>query len=464
MKRALLLLLCVTAWPAGAAEKWLEAYNRGVNAVRANNFQAGAQALQRAIEEMPQENAAQRVRDQIFTYVPHFWLGIAKLNLADPDGALQEWRVSEDQAAIRNTPYYAQLQDLIARANSEKRRQAESAATPAKQEANGAISRALSAQMDAVTAGGDRSETYRSAQRKLGDAKGLNAKGGLDVRAYKHAAEIADEARALFASAADDAKKQRAARPVKPAVPSRKPASGEIVIPFDDPSAPKEAIQPAPQTQTQPAPQPPPQPVVPLKQPPVPPVSKAEAKPKAAEPPPEPESEALVAARIAVQQYRRRLVALNLAANDAQRLERQLARQSDPGTIRAVVDEIAAKEKDLDRRTAEISSKAEKAVAAPDVAAQRQLESAYRAYATGDLTSSDRILTDLLSAKQSAEAYLLRGCSRFTQAMLSRRRDVLLASAAADMQTALRLNHSLRLDPVAWSPKLVAFFEKVKGR
>jgi hypothetical protein len=48
--------------------------------------------------------------------------------------------------------------------------------------------------------------------------------------------------------------------------------------------------------------------------------------------------------------------------------------------------------------------------------------------------------------------------------MLSRNGDPLLASAAADIQSALRLNHALQLDATAWSPKLVAFFEKVKGR
>jgi hypothetical protein len=48
--------------------------------------------------------------------------------------------------------------------------------------------------------------------------------------------------------------------------------------------------------------------------------------------------------------------------------------------------------------------------------------------------------------------------------MLSRNGDPLLASATADMQSALRLNQALRLDTGAWSPKLVAFFAKVKGQ
>jgi hypothetical protein len=446
MKRAAVALLLAAALPAFAAEKWVEAYNRGVTQVRTSSFQAGAQSLQRAIEEMPQENAAERVRDQIFTYTPHFWLGIAKLNLGDPDGALREWKISEEQGAIQNTPYYAQLRDLIGRANSEKQRRAEGAATPSKQEANGAIGRALSAQMDAVTAGGDRSETYHAAQRKLAEAKDINAKAGIDVRAYKRSAELAEEARDLFANAAEEAKRQRASRPVRPnPLPQRKPAPGEVIIPFDDVPQPKQTVQPQP-----PAPVP-----VPVTQTVPPPQPKSEV--KKPEPQPEAESEALVSARMAVQQYRRRLVTLNLSTSEAQRLDGELKPRSDAKTIQRVLDQVAAKERELDaRKPAEV-------VTASDPS-HELLQSAYRAFAAGDLTSSDRALTQLLSTKESAEAYLLRGCARYTQAMLSRNNGPLLASATADMTTALRLNPSLRLDPTSWSPKLVAFFEKVKGR
>lgn len=447
MKRVVLLLLLI-AFPAAAAEKWVEAYNRGVSQVRASSFQAGAQSLQQAIGEMPQENAAARVRDQIFTYTPHFWLGIARLNLGDPDGALHEWRISEEQGAIQNTPYFAQLRDLIGRANSEKQRRAVGAATPSKQEANGAIGRALSAQMDAVTAGGDRSDTYHAAQRKLVEAKDVNAKAGVDVHAYKRASDLAEEARGLFAAAADEAKKQRASRQVKPnPLPARKPAPGEVIIPFDDLPQPKPtpapAPTPAPVTQTVP---PPPQPKVEVKKPEPQPETESES-----------ESEALVAARVAVQQYRRRLVTMNLPTTEAQRLDRELKPQSDAKTIQRVLDQVAAKERELDARKTEVIA------TAPDPN-REQLESAYRAFAAGDLASSDRALTQLLATKESAEAYLLRGCARYTQAMLSRNRDPLLASATADMANALRLNRSLKLDSASWSPKLVAFFEQVKSR
>ncbi len=438
MKRAALLLLL--ALPAMAAESWPDAYNRGVDLVRAGKYQAGAQALQHAIDEAPQENAAARVRDQIFTYTPHFWLGIARLNLGDPDGALREWKISEDQGGVQNTVYYAQLRDLIGRANSQKQRRAEGAAVPSKQEANAAIGRAISAQVDAVTAGGDHSDTYHAAQRKLAEAKETNANAGIDVRVYKRAAEIADEARAMFVQAADDAKKQRAARPVK-AKP--KVVVGEVVVPFDDvpqPKAPAPVPVPAPVTQTIPPP----------------PAPKAEV--KKPEPQPEMASEDFVNAELAIQAYRRRLIAMKLSVADAQRIERELKPGSDTKTIRRVVDEVAAKERELDAR-----KPPEVAIAPSPDPARVQLESAYRAFAAGDLASSDRALTELIAAKETAEAYLLRGCERYTQAMLSRNADPLLASATADMQSALRLNHALQLDAAAWSPKLVAFFTKVKG-
>jgi hypothetical protein len=442
VKRALLLLLL--AMPAMAAESWSDAYNRGVDLVRAGRFQPGAQALQRAIEEVPEENATARVRDQIFTYTPHFWLGIARLNLGDPDAALREWKISEDQGAVKNTPYYAQLRDLIGRANLQKQRRAEGAVIPNKQEANAAIGRAISAQVDAVTAGGDHSDTYHAAQRKLAEAKDTNARAGIDVRSYKRAADIAEEARAMFVQAAEDAKKQRAARPVKPPpVALPKPAPGEIVIPFDDVPQPKTPA-PVPVTQTVPPPQPAPQPKAEVKKP--------EAQPEAA-------SEEFVNAQLAVQAYRRRLIAMKLSVVDAQQIERRLKPGSDAKTIRRVVDEVAAKERELDAR-----KPPEVAVAPAPDPARAQLESAYRVFAAGDLASADRALTQLIAMKESAEAYLLRGCERYTQAMLSRNGDPLLASATADMQSALRLNHALQLDATAWSPKLIAFFDNVKGR
>jgi hypothetical protein len=88
MKRAAVAAIAlVLALPVSAAEKWWEAYARGVKAVNEKQYAAGAEALQLAIAEVPVENKAIRTRNEFIVYVPHFFLGIAKFNLGDADGA-----------------------------------------------------------------------------------------------------------------------------------------------------------------------------------------------------------------------------------------------------------------------------------------------------------------------------------------------------------------------------------------
>jgi hypothetical protein len=442
MKRALVMLL-FAALPAFGAEKWYEAYNRGVNAVRSKNYDAAAEALGHALAEMPNESGAARARNEIITYTPHFWLGIARFNLGDLDGALREWKTSEEQGVVQNTPYYAQLREWVGRANSEKQRRSENAAAASKREANAAVGRALSAQTDAVAAGADRSDAYRAAQRKLREALDTNAKAGTDIRVYQRAADLAMQARDLFAGAAADAIKVKAARP--PAVarqtpsPQPQPKPIDIVVPFEPPpqtarvgaGAPARppAAEAAAATQAAAAPQPPPQPA------------------------PEIESEALVSARLAVQAYRRHLLDAHLPSTEAQKFDRQLAGKPDEKAIARVAEQVAQKEKELVKpKMVEVS--------APRPDPRAVLESAYRAFAAGDFTTSDALLTRLLASGASAEAYLLRGCARYTHATLSRGK---LDAASADFRAALKMNRALRLDRSAFSPKLVAYFDQLRA-
>jgi len=348
VKRALIALVIV-AMPAMAAEKWWDFYNRGVNAVRTKNYDVAVTALQRSLAEMPSESGSARARNESIVYVPHFWLGIAKFNLGDVDGALREWRTSDEQGAVQSTQYYSQLRDWVARAQQQKQRTLDSSAADSKRDANGAVGRAVSAQMDAVSAGADRSDRYRAAQRKLQEAVEAVNSAGTDARSYRRAAEIAQQAHDLFASAAEEAKHQKAARPAKP-----------IVI-----------APPTPPPQPQPQPQPQPLPV----QQPV--VVAAAVTPKPAE---------------------------------------------DPMRF--------------------------------------QLEAAYRAFAAGDLGASEQLLSRILTQRETGEAYLLRGCVRYTRSMLAKQQDT--RGATDDFRAALKLNRGLHLDPTAFSPKLIAFFEQIK--
>ena len=443
----------VLALPAFAAEKWWDAYDRGVKAVNAKQYQAGSDALQSAIAEVPNENTAIRARNQIITYVPHFFLGIARFNLGDVDGAMREWKTSEDQGAIQNTDYYAALKEWVARGKTEKQRLAQNAASESKKAADAALSRALSGQMEAVSAGGDQGDAYRTAQRKLQEALDQFNKAGTDVRAYNHAAELAAQSRELFASATEDAKRQKASRPaVQPAakppapVPAPQPAIVETVKVEQKPPAPAPVI-PTATIATQTVAVPPPQPPA--------------------------ESEARVAARIALQKFRQRLMMISAdpqyaaAKNDlakeaklAEAMEARLASVNDDAALKEISNQVAARERDvavlLDRAAA-------KAASANEAQSTRaQLESAYRAFASGNFAVSEDLLTKILTRTPSSEAYLLRGCTRYTRAMLSAKPADMLVGARLDFREALKINRALTLTDHAFSPKLVKFFEDVR--
>jgi hypothetical protein len=396
-----LLLLIATATTLSAApEKWWDAYSRGVAAVNAKNYKAAADALQKSIAEMPNEGTNVRTHKELITYVPHFWLGIAKLNLGDADGALREWRICEEQGVVGRTDYYARMKDWIARAQVEKQRNAQDNAAGAKKAADVAISKALGVQLDALSAGGDRAESYLAAQRKLIEARTQFQKAGTDVGAYRNAEQIAQQAAALFGSAADEGKKQRAARAAAP--PVRKPAP-----------VPVKAAQMIPVA---------PLPVKVNDTPPPAPAVKTETTA------PEVITNAEVAKRIAQQEERRR----------------KLEEAKKPVAVAPAI-----------------------VVTAPPLPPTQRpdLRPAYRAFASGNLAASEQLLTGILNAQPAAaEAYLLRGCARYTRAMLSRTPDPLLLAATDDFRAALQHNRALRLDREAFSPKLVAFFEQVRER
>ena len=417
MKRVLAILLFAST--SFAAEKWWDAYNRGVAAVNGGSYALAAPALQKAIAENPTESTSVRAGKSIITYVPHFYLGIAKFNLGDTDGALREWRISEEQGAVARTAYYGKLKDWVARAQKEKQREAQTAVSGPKKAAEGAVSRAMQIQGDAMSAGGDRTQSYRDAQRKLQDALAQLRKAGTDANAYSSVAQTAEQAAQLFSAAAEEGKKLKVAAAARPK-PTTKPAVKpmEPVVPLATPPVKTETVEPAP--------------VI---------------------------SQAKVAAEVAVQEFRRKA-----PRADAEKLRKQLdAAKSDADfdVVRLAVE----------KRLAELAKPPEAkpiptptptpvvATAAPKVDVTR----AYRAFATGDLAGADQLLTKIIVASPAAEAYLLRGCVRYTRAMLSRTPDALLVSANDDFKAALQRNRALRLDPSVFSPKLVARFEQVRS-
>lgn len=409
MKRVAILLLLATS--ALAAEKWWDSYNRGVAAVNGKSYQLAATLLQKAIAEQPAESTSIRAGKTIITYVPHFWLGIAKLELGDADGALREFRISEEQGAIARTAYYSKMKDWVAKAQREQQKAAHSAVSGPRKTAEGAISRAMQIQGDAMSAGGDRTKSYRDAQTKLQAALTDFRKAGNDAGAYASVAQTAEQAAQLFSAAADEGKKAKAAA-VRPKPPKK-------ITPGFSPGPPAqtETVAPPPPVKIEPAP------VV---------------------------SQAKVAAELAVQEFRRKA-----SRTEAENLRKRLsAAKTD-----AEYDEVRLA---AEKRLAELAKPVEPppAIVKP---AKVDVAPAYRAYANGDLAGAEQLLTKLIVEKAAAEAYLLRGCVRYTRATLSRNAGALLASANDDFRAALQRNRALRLDPRAFSPKIVARFEQVRS-
>lgn len=434
MKRALFLVAFALSAAAAPPEKWWENYQRGVAAVNGAKYKAGADALAAAIAERPSEGTSIRVGNQIVTYTPHFFLGIARFNLGEVDAALREWRISEEQGAITRTEYYSNLKDWVARAQTEKQRNAQTAASGPKKSADAAISRALALQVDALSAGGDRTESYRNAQRKLQEALNQFHKAGTDIEAYKAAENTAAQAITLFTGATEEAKKLKAAQAARPAVVKQQPA----------------------------------------------PVQQKPAAPVVQTPPPAPvKSEAQVAAEVAVQSYARD--AKGDDAKDAESLRAQLANAKTDADFARITKTANDHSAAMSRRAAEANAPKPAPVIPPSNSVTQQpsnsgtqqpsnaknfdtdLRSAYRAFASGDLTTAEQVLTRVLAQGAGAEAYLLRGCARYTRALLSRTPDALLAGAHTDFKTALAQDRGLKLDSRSFSPKLVAYFEQVRN-
>lgn len=474
MKRLLLLASLILgtaalaiAPVAASSEKWWDAYNQGVASVKSKNYDAAVQALQRALAEMPNENAAARPRNDVIIYVPHYWLGIARFNLGDIDAALREWKQSEDQGVIQNTRLYAELREWVARAQSEKQRSSETAAVDGKREANAAVDRAVSAKAAAMVAGGDdRSEMYRAAQRKLQEALFVVNHAGTQIREYRRGAEIAAQARDLFSRSEEEAHKQRVTRP---ALAQKAPAS----TPAQAKPTPAQMLAEEVKPKTL-------EPVVVAQAPPP-------VRPSEQQQPPAAHSDAvssdtttpMAEAKAAMAEYGRHLAEATTAykhdtqfrdyarqaSRDNERMQADLSGKTDVQTIHRIASAVSKKERELSLRVARISSVPTNSmltVTPPQENVRPALESAYRALAVGDLQRSEEMLTQILSAQASDKAYLLRGCGRYTQAILSRQPDPLLAAATADFRAALKLNRGLHLDPAAFSPKLVAFFDQVK--
>ena len=249
MRRLVVILALAVPWVA-AADIWDEAYNRGLNAIKHNEWAVAAGELQSAVEAQPNEFISERTRNGLNEYLPHYWLGVAKYRLGDVDGALAEWRISEKQGVARKNPVYApQLRDWIETANKREY----------KQKASSALEQASSAQQAALAAGATGSRSYGAAEKGLAQAREAYAQRDANSDSYRRAYELAYEANTLFLAATNEAKTQTQARvPAPVMVQPIQPMPQRVQAAHPRPKPPIQTIVPPahPVTMTTSAPSP----------------------------------------------------------------------------------------------------------------------------------------------------------------------------------------------------------------
>lgn len=108
--------------PAQALADYKESYKKGLEAAGKKNWAEVARLMQQAAAEQSNEGEPIKLYGMRFeTYLPHYYLGLARFNTGDCAGALREWETSQKQGAVKG----AELKTLIQSQKSCQTRAAE---------------------------------------------------------------------------------------------------------------------------------------------------------------------------------------------------------------------------------------------------------------------------------------------------------------------------------------------------
>ena len=108
--RAAALAVGVFTLSLPARADYKESYKRGMELVERGNWPGVAQKMREAAAERGQEGEPVKLYGMRFeTYLPHYYLGLALLGSGDCAGALEAWRISEAQGAVKKTAQYKAL-------------------------------------------------------------------------------------------------------------------------------------------------------------------------------------------------------------------------------------------------------------------------------------------------------------------------------------------------------------------
>ena len=433
------LLSLLVALPLLAApEGWADFYDKGLTAAERGEWAVARDLMQKAIAAKPVEQRSATHRNKTYVYVPHFWLGIALYQQGDIDGSLREFATSESQGVIQNTQYLAQLNSWKSRAQEERVKRAQQAASDVRKLADTAIHNATFCQADAMISGGYRSDDFQKGKRLLEEAVRKYDKAGTDQASYKKVAEDADRAKLLFESASMAAKSAQQ-RPV-----SRAP----VTPPPTTPAKPAAATLAEEQRQKE------------LKE------LRAAVSAKLDE-----LDERLNGAEESFRNDRAIQSYVQNVRSQSEQWTAMLAAAEEPAGIQKIAQSVSMADAQLSEKLAmaRAATVQPEQVEMPTTTSaegreeiRRELRKAWGAYAAGGFAECESITTALIGIKRGTdEAYAIRGIARYAAAMTASD-DALLDKAASDFATALKLNPRIRFDKKRLSPKLVTFFDEIR--
>jgi tetratricopeptide (TPR) repeat protein len=111
MRRAAIVLFVLLA-AAQAGADYKDSYRKGIEALDRKRWDDVARYMREAIGENPTEGERIKLYGLRFeTYLPHFYLGAAYLNLGNCEAATKSFETSRSQGAIRNHPKWPELLD-----------------------------------------------------------------------------------------------------------------------------------------------------------------------------------------------------------------------------------------------------------------------------------------------------------------------------------------------------------------
>jgi tetratricopeptide (TPR) repeat protein len=112
MRRPAILLFLLLLAAAEAHADYKDSYRKGMEALDRKRWDEVARYMREAIGENPTEGERIKLYGLRFeTYLPHFYLGAAYLNLGNCDSATKSFETSRSQGAIRNHPKWPELLD-----------------------------------------------------------------------------------------------------------------------------------------------------------------------------------------------------------------------------------------------------------------------------------------------------------------------------------------------------------------